>query len=167
MQENNFTIATRCKEKYEFYFLALTFTILGLSIQTADFNTLYLQPVIEISAWFVLLLSGLSGLSRQEYLPIAYLTEHRHQRAQEYKQGYKDGVEGKRKVLNKDGIAMSALEIQEELDKLDARLVSYKAQRNRVERGLEIKYEIHKYAFIIGLTLLLVSRSILAISKIQ
>jgi hypothetical protein len=167
MEEDNLTLATRNKEKYEFYILALTFTILGLSIQTAEFCTFYYQSVIELSSWFLLLLSGLAGLSRQEYIPVAYYAEHRHQNAREYKKGYEEGVQGRRKVLKEDGTAMSESEIQEQLDSLIARLDASSKQNKKIERGIEIKYEIHKYSFIIGLLLLIVSRSVLAISQIN
>jgi hypothetical protein len=51
--------------KYEFYFLALTFTILGLSLQSAKFeNYTIILAKCEIFGWILLLLCGLFGLAK-------------------------------------------------------------------------------------------------------
>jgi NhaP-type Na+/H+ or K+/H+ antiporter len=57
-------------EKYEFYFLALTFTLLGLSIQTVDFESYSnINTIIELLGWLLFGVSGVVGLSKIEYLP--------------------------------------------------------------------------------------------------
>lgn len=51
--------------KYEFYFLALTFTILGLLLQSAKFdNYTIISAYYEIAGWIFLLLCGLFGLAK-------------------------------------------------------------------------------------------------------
>jgi hypothetical protein len=67
----NLEYAIQTQQKFEFYFLALVFTILGLSIQTAKLS-FWLQGVFEIAAWLSLLASGLAGLSRMEWIPVSY-----------------------------------------------------------------------------------------------
>lgn len=168
MEENNLNIAVRNKEKFEFYFLALTFTILGLSIQTAEYTTYCYQTIIELSAWFALLLSGLAGLSRQEYLPVAYFAEHRRQITEEYRQNYEQRVRGQRGILHpEDGRKLNREEIQIKLDSLDARLDAINKEKKRIERGVEAKYSIHKYTFVTGIILLIASRSLVALSKMN
>jgi len=63
--DKNQEISIQTQQKFEFYFLALVFTVLGLSIQTSVFSS-KLQSAIEIAAWAFFLISGLAGLSRME-----------------------------------------------------------------------------------------------------
>lgn len=55
--------------KLGFYSVALTFTILGLAIQTASFGANVVADLAELLAWLILLLSGLNGLSLLERMP--------------------------------------------------------------------------------------------------
>ena len=71
-ENENKAIARNLSHKFEYYLIALVFTILGLSIQTASFSGEYFQYILEFSAWFLLLISGLFGLWRLEYVPVAY-----------------------------------------------------------------------------------------------
>jgi hypothetical protein len=64
MSDANLELAQRYQEKFAFYVIALTFTILGLAIQTASFDENTLSGALEIVAWFLLLISGLAGLYR-------------------------------------------------------------------------------------------------------
>ena len=67
----NLEYAVNTKDKFQFYFLALVFTILGLSIQTSTFSS-RIQSMIEIGGWLFLFASGVAGLSRMEWLPVLY-----------------------------------------------------------------------------------------------
>lgn len=58
--------------KFDFYFLALIFTILGLSVQTADFTQSQIGAVSELFGWVTLLCSGVIGLIRLERFPLLY-----------------------------------------------------------------------------------------------
>jgi hypothetical protein len=60
------------KEKFEFYLLALVFTVLALAVQTSKFQACWYTDVLEIFGWLLLLTSGISGLLRLEKIPIAY-----------------------------------------------------------------------------------------------
>ena len=62
------------KMKYEFYYIALTFTILGLSLQTSKVGNLpydnfitYICIFSEFFSWLLLLTSGLCGLVKLSY----------------------------------------------------------------------------------------------------
>lgn len=74
------------QEKFEFYVLALIFTLLGLAVQTAKFGSYPIADRFELLGWLSLLLSGTVGLSRIEWLPVAYkkncsLTDHKSELA--------------------------------------------------------------------------------------
>jgi hypothetical protein len=65
-------IAVSYREKFEIYLLTLTFSILGLSVQTAEFGSSAFQDSLELLGWLSLLASGLVGIVRAEWVPVAY-----------------------------------------------------------------------------------------------
>ena len=65
-------IAIEYQQKFVFYILGLTFTILALSIQTSSFEKFYFADLAEICGWLCLLVSGLLGLSRIEWSSVFY-----------------------------------------------------------------------------------------------
>lgn len=58
--------------KFEIYLLGLVFTLLALAVQTAKLGGGTWPALLEISGWLSLLVSGLSGLSRVEWLPVIH-----------------------------------------------------------------------------------------------
>lgn len=70
--DENILIAQRTQDKFEFYIIALTFTTLGLSVQTADFGRNIFADGLELAGWASLLMSGLWGLRRIEGKPHLY-----------------------------------------------------------------------------------------------
>ena len=60
--------------KFEFYLLVLTFTLLGFAIQTSNFIQSAPADLSEIVGWLLLLVSGVIGLWRLEWIPVAYNT---------------------------------------------------------------------------------------------
>ena len=70
MSDNERSVAQQSQEKFQFYGVALVFTILGLSIQTATFDGHIIARICELFSWLMLLVSGLSGLSHLEWNPV-------------------------------------------------------------------------------------------------
>ena len=66
----NINMAAEFQRKFELYFVSLIFTVLALSIQTSVFSEFGFQYRFEIGAWSLLIISGLSGLLRLEYVPV-------------------------------------------------------------------------------------------------
>jgi len=60
--------------KFEFYFVALTFTMLAFAIQTGEFHgsRYSFYDFLEGTAWVALTAAGLLGLWRLEYFPPMY-----------------------------------------------------------------------------------------------
>src|SRR5712664_3266431 len=65
-------IAIELRGKFELYLLALNFSILGLSIQTAKFGEHLLADTFELTGWLALFISGVVGIVRGEWIPVAY-----------------------------------------------------------------------------------------------
>jgi len=61
-------------EKIEFYFLGLTFTLLALAVQTFKPSTSLTADVVETGGWLLLLISGLVGVSKIEWIPSSSLS---------------------------------------------------------------------------------------------
>lgn len=64
MADDNYDIAQRIQEKFDFYLIALTFTVLGFSIQTVKFGKFVYGDLAELIAWFSLIVSGVLGLRK-------------------------------------------------------------------------------------------------------
>lgn len=56
--DENAKIATELQIKYELYFITLTFTLLGLAVQTVTTYDVKNEALFEILAWIFFLASG-------------------------------------------------------------------------------------------------------------
>ena len=65
----------RAHERYHFYVTALTFTILGLAIQTTRLGTFLSSTIVELVGWGFLLASGLPGLYLLKDMPRGYFID--------------------------------------------------------------------------------------------
>ena len=93
-EPTNLMLAVRTKEKFEFYMVALVFTVLALSVQTATFGSHVISDAAELAAWLALLASGLAGLWRIELVGLYYYGAYKAQALPE-------GNPSKRTIENK------------------------------------------------------------------
>ena len=159
MSNNEHEIAHQSQEKFQFYGVALVFTILGLSIQTATFDGHVASRICEISSWFLLLVSGLSGLSHLEWNPVLRVQMVRKDelaaKASQLEAQKDQGIrqvnvfQDKKQMPIQDRIA----EYGTYIEKLDAQIT-------QMDNKAEIKYRLFKWAFTLGIVLLVVSRSV-------
>ncbi len=68
---DTYRIALDFQEKFELYFVSLTFTLLALVIQSADSSSGISAGIAEIIGWIFLLISGLVQLYRLQLVPVA------------------------------------------------------------------------------------------------
>jgi hypothetical protein len=159
MSDNERAIAHQSQEKFQFYGVALVFTILGLSIQTATFDGHVIARICELFSWLMLLVSGVAGLSHLEWNPVI-----RIQMVQ------KDEAEEKANQLltqkNQGFLQVNVLQANK-LVPIDQRIEEYESyvgkldtQITKLDRKAEIKYQIFKWAFVAGIVFLAAGRSI-------
>ncbi len=158
MSTNEREVAHNTQEKFEFYILSLVFTLLALSIQTSKFGIFAMADTFELLGWLSLLVSGIAGLWRLEYVPV--------ERIKMVQKGEFENKILELKELQMKGVnQIFVLEtnsnqtipdrirnFQEAVDALDPLI-------ENLERSNLRKYHIHRYLFVIGLVCLLVSRS--------
>jgi len=159
MSDNERTVAHQSQEKFQFYGVALVFTILGLSIQTATFDGHVAARICELLSWLTLLISGLSGLSHLEWNPAIRIQMVR-----------KDELEAKANQLvaqQKQGIRQvnvlqdsKVVPIEEHIAEYESYIEKLDTQITILDNKAEIKYRIFKWSFATGIALLAASRSI-------
>jgi hypothetical protein len=151
----NLEHAINIKDKFQFYFLALVFTVLGLSIQTSQFTSTW-QAVIEVCAWVSLLGSGLAGLSRMEWRPLSY--EH-YSELTAQKSFLREANTG-RPIMDESGELMSPLKAEHFIKDVNDRIKERIAFMDKLDRKGKVKYYMHKWLFVVGLVLIAVSRAV-------
>lgn len=154
MDENR-KIARSLQSKFDFYFLALVFTTLGLSIQTARFSS-SVQFWCEILSWMMLLISGLMGLSRLEWMPAMYRNySHLSEGEARLRQAHSG-----RAIVNEAGVVWSKAEIERVVKASETDVSRRKAWEETLERRHMCKQIAHKWFFVLGIVLLILSRAI-------
>ncbi|MCX7006592.1 MAG: hypothetical protein NTY53_04975 [Kiritimatiellaeota bacterium] len=144
-------------EKLEFYFLGLTFTLLGLSIQTFKPTNFLSADLVEITGWLLLLISGLVGLSRLEWIPIGLGVKAREE--------YLDEAHRSLKEAQSSGEPVFDISSHQQINVFELREVAEKSLeevRNRdkkLDRKHYAKYKAQKSLFLVGLIALLLARA--------
>jgi hypothetical protein len=153
------------QEKFEFYLLALVFTILGLAIQTAKFGASDLGDALELFGWVLLLVSCITGLSRMEWLPVAHANNGKLKTFE--RQRYE------LQQLTEAGVATHTVDeqpqpapIEEVIRSKDILIAKSKKELERIKRATLLKYSWHKWTFVAGLLVLAVARGYPAASTL-
>jgi len=161
----NTVAAAEAAQKFEFYFLALVFTALGLSIQTVGFYRWGYQFLFELLSWAALLVSGLAGLLRLHWVPVAYRVIAHIQDQEGRLNIFNKAESGGGRVEKVSGGIFSSEEISAEKEELNRDILTCKGKLKKIEKRLQLKYEIHKWAFFGGLVSLVISRAIAGLIK--
>lgn len=157
MNESEHSVAQKTQEKFEFYIISLVFTLLALSIQTAKFGSSVTADTLELSGWFALLVSGISGLWRMEFIPV-----------QRIKMAQRDDLEKKiyeLKELQLKGVKEAYVLQTDSSQPLEQRKKNYQdgiealdPLIKKLDRHNMVKYYTHRYSLVIGVFLLVVAR---------
>jgi len=167
MENQNYVISREIASKFEFYFLALVFTILGLSVQTTAFVTYYNQGFFEIIALSSFLVSGLAGLSRIEWSSVFYRYHGSIKDAEEILNKCEQGKQGKIILLKTPiGDQWKMEELSSEIDTIKKKISLQKESAEDIEKKNLLKYGIHKWSFYVGLVSLVISRAIIGLTRL-
>lgn len=162
-ENGNKFLARDLSHRFEYYLIGLVFTILGLSIQTSSLSKEHFQYLFELFAWISLLVSGLLGLWRLEYIPVAY----REYSRQQVEEGRLNLIGKGTPIVSMNDEEWSDEETREAVISLKVNIAERKARLSKLERSLLRRYKIHRWAFVIGIVSLMISRAMLGMNKIQ
>lgn len=146
-------------EKFEFYFLGLTFTLLAASIQTAEFNEYsFYNSCIELFGWLALGLSGVTGLSKIEYLSSLIAIRNNKDSNSDLARELQ-----RAKTLGSPTVRLAQTNENRNIDDVISILSeNTKIWGKRLDefgRTHEIKHHVQKYSFLLGLILIAIARS--------
>ena len=151
--------ARSLRSKFDYYLVALNFTVLALAVQSANLTTSKVETSFELFGWALLLVAGIFGIYRLEKQPGAYeniakisavekeLSELRERRDHGTSEViYPDQDSTPKSIESEIAIKSAWLEKNKPCIKLEDL---------RQKRG----YKNHRNFFIFGLISLIVSRS--------
>lgn len=157
-QISEYGIAQQTQEKFEFYLLSLVFTLLALSVQTAKFGGSIAADALELGGWLFLIISGFTGLSRMEWVPVIRTTKAQQS-------GFEEEIR-KLKTLQLQGqTELIVLEnstkqpITERIENRQEAIGLLCSYLKKLERKHDVKYGLHIYGFVFGVLFVAVSRA--------
>jgi hypothetical protein len=153
-------------EKFEFYFLGLTFTLLGAAIQTAAFTGhSHVSVITEIIGWAGFAISGLVGLSKLEHLSVVVYLRNRKNEFENNKSQFErakvSGTESVRIAQTGEVMAIDAV-----IHQAGESAARYSEQLDKVGKRHEAKDIIQRWAFVLGLLSVAVARAYDAVALI-
>ena len=111
--------------------------------------------MLTLASWLLLFASGLAGLSRLEWLPVAHLVHGATQDVEAQVEHLEQlGAQGHREVTDDE----EAVPIADALARRKTKLAGLEAKEASFTRSTRCKYLVHKWTFLGGLALLLVAR---------
>jgi hypothetical protein len=165
MSDKEYEIAHQSQEKFQFYAVALVFTILGLSIQTASFDGHVAAKICELLSWLLLLISGLSGLSHIEWSPVIRIQMLRkdefEDKVNQFEVQKNQGVQKVNVLQDK-----TVVPIEEHITRYESYVTKLGSQITKLDRKASLKYALFKWALALGIVLLTVSRAITPVMEI-
>ncbi len=155
----NIAHSIEISRKFEYYFIALVFTLLAVAIQSFPSMKINLnwQNYFEFGGWASLILSGISGLSRLENLPGVYFYA-----GERNKTNIKINLlSGDKNVFDPDASKMwKADEVKKELHVLKNNVSLINNCYGKLMKTTHMEYQLHRWAFIVGLFLIFISRGL-------
>jgi hypothetical protein len=151
---------SEAQQKFDYYVVALIFTLLAASVQTAVFGKSATRDALELASWVLLLLAGLLALWRLEWMHIAdRLMEELDRVVKERLELVKGKAEGITNVLV--GTTQKQGPIDDQIANREESASKLEEKLNRLDRSSQRKYNVGRYSFAFGLCLLVASRAYL------
>ena len=149
--------AERLQSQFRYYFVALVFTLLAASVQTAKFGTSSVQTISELAGWALFATSGLVALSYLEWEPlIREQLAHRDAFSHQLNQA---------KAAKLQGVSQVHVLDSGQVQSLDERIANLEESSRKLTGAGEqrlgtagLKYEIWRWTFVAALAAMLLSR---------
>lgn len=165
-QQTDLEYSRQLQEKFELYLLGLIFTLLGLAVQTANFGNSQFADIAELLGWLSLLISGLVGLSRIEFMAVVYknigLLTIEKQRLQAYQDA---AARGTMRTVQVEGTD-ETLDVHDYIANRKAAITGGENLIDDLEKSTLRKYAVHKWSFVVGFVLLICARGFIPASQI-
>jgi hypothetical protein len=147
--------ARELQAKFDIYFLGLTFTLLGLAVQTAKFGRSRAGDLLELGGWIALIVSSLAGLSRLVSLPSTYAKlaalEHWRDRKRRF-----DLARTLNPYVDDDTRGYAPDELVAESAKSERKIRTLQSENHLQSGGF--RHLAHRWLFVAGLLLLACAR---------
>lgn len=143
------------QEKFETYLIGLVFTLLAAAVQTAKFGANSVADMCELASWLFLLISGLAGMWRLEWLPLAHLAHGVQQDAQGAIEQLEQHAAGGIRMVNFEGREVA---VDDALVALRERVSFREREKADITESTRRRYNAHKWAFVSGVALMLFAR---------
>ena len=154
----NTKIAQEIQQKFEFYLLALTFTFLGFSVQTGEFGESSFAAGAEVLGWIGLLVSGVVGFWRLEWVPVNYnIHAELDTLRDELKQCEALQSKGVQQVPVAD--VEGTHSVEELIKKKKAQIEKHQGKSEKIEKHSICKYRTQKVCFVFGFVLIILARA--------
>ncbi len=148
----NLELAQKIQQQFDFYFIALIFSILGLSIQKAKFGANVLADSLELAGWTSLLIAGLVGLSRLIWIPVAYKRSSDELQLKNIMDAVKAKLEGFQ-------LSKTPIELENHLKKVEGMYITARNEARDIQKKKITKFRVKKYLFGIGVCCLVLARA--------
>ncbi|MFO1338559.1 MAG: hypothetical protein U1F53_10030 [Burkholderiaceae bacterium] len=154
------TYSRDLQEKFELYVLSLLFTLLAAAVQTSSFGKNIAADSLELTSWLLLLSSGLIGLWRMEWLPVAHSTHGARLRKEQFLKQVDAAVASGTTEIAVEG-KDDLIPIQDARTTLVEQIAKAKAAEEAFGRSAVKRYRWHRATFALGLGVLMASRAYL------
>lgn len=106
-EQHNVESTQRIMERGHFYFLALTFTLLGLAVETAEFHGFTYRIYAELGGWIALAISGITGFYRTDDFISVYASGAEKENARKDVDALGNVMRGGRVLIEEEGEIVS------------------------------------------------------------
>lgn len=157
MSDTEREIAQKTQEKFEFYIISLVFTLLALSVQTSEFGISTVSDSFELIGWVSLLVSGIAGLWRIEYLPVERIKLVTRDQLQNQIYNCNElKLKGETEIFILQDEKNQPIE--ERIQNLQKGINALNPLIEKLECHNNIKYNIHRITFLLGVLAIMIAR---------